>query len=226
MASLAILTVLNLCPAFFITLFTTCCPWRGTSFLLARPFPAEPLPRQRVPGRNADVPHLRLVAIKSFFRSRSAIPLGLGHVGGRSARCKLSFPRNAFCLLYTPVVMQRVVKRGCIHPCRQIPPQASNYISITHRCCDLIHSTPHNLCGDTTSPWPAPAPGVWDRAASRPHSTTLLHFCILLCLTFKGQDIWPHHSAAGEAADLPLSALRRASTRVSNTIPTERYMTC
>lgn len=120
-------------------------PLAGTSFLLARPFPAEPPPRQRVPGRNADVPHLRLVAINSFFRSPSAIPLGLGHVGGRSSRCKLSFPRNAFCLLYTPVIMQRVVKRGCIHPCRQIPPQASNYISIIHRCCDLI-IVPHTIC--------------------------------------------------------------------------------
>lgn len=73
-------------------------------------------------------------------------------------------------------------------------------------------------------PWPTPAPGVWNRAGSRLHSTLPLHFCILLCLTFISPDICPHHPAAGEAVDQPLP-VRAANARVSNSIPTERYMT-
>lgn len=41
--------------------------------------------------------------------------------------------------------MQRVVKRACIRPCREIPPQASNCISIILRCCDLV-IVPHTTC--------------------------------------------------------------------------------
>lgn len=65
------------------------------------------------------------------------------------------------------------------------------------------------------SPWPPPAPEVWNRAGSGPHSTTPLHFCILLCLTSKGPDICPHHPAAGEAAEQPPPA-RAGNTRVNN----------
>lgn len=51
-------------------------PLAGTSFLLGEAFPAEPFPRQHVPDRSADVPHLRLVAIKLSFALSRRFNLG------------------------------------------------------------------------------------------------------------------------------------------------------
>lgn len=141
-ASLAILTALDVCSAFLSCFSKSFGP--GEDVIPARDSlaPAEPFLRQRVPDRSADVPHLRIVAIKSSF----ALSRRYNSCWAALADAFLGASFFLFPLCNAAYCDDAACRQArCMPPCSDIPPQASNCISIIHRCCDLLIS-PHTIC--------------------------------------------------------------------------------
>lgn len=116
-------------------------PWRERHSCSGLPCPCRAISTSTCSRSQCGCPPLTHRGDQIFLRSISAIQLVLAHVGGRLSRCELVFsPCNA---AYCDDAACRQAR--CTPPCREIPPQASNCISIIHRCCDLL-IVPHTIC--------------------------------------------------------------------------------
>lgn len=209
--------------SFLYHAFQNLLPLAGTSFPLG-----SPLPLMSHSHFNGFQIATRMSPTCESWRSNlPSLSLGDSTCAGPRCRTPFSvravFPLQRILLTIDAYDHAACRQARCMRLCREIPPQASNYISIICRCCDLL-TVPHTICAMIQRLHGPHLRLEFGTELIEGRTTPrLLHFCILLCLTSKGPDICPHHAAAGEAAYHPLPA-RAANTRVSNSIPTERYM--
>lgn len=125
---------------------------------------------------------------------RSNLPsLSLGDSTCAGPRCRTPFSVRAVFplqrILLTIDAYDHAACRQvrCMRLCREIPPQASNYISIICRCCDLL-IVPHTICAMIQRLHGPHLRLEFGTELIEGRTTPrLLHFCILLCLTSKAQ---------------------------------------